>query len=35
MGLAYRLFLKPYVEYGHFDSRSYRVHAFELTLGGT
>lgn len=34
-GLAYRLFLKPYVEYGHFDSRSYRVHAVELTLGGT
>jgi len=33
-GLAYRLFLKPYAENGHFDSQSYRVHAVELTLGG-
>lgn len=35
VGAAYRFFLKPYLEYGHFDSQSYRVHAFELTLGGT
>jgi hypothetical protein len=30
--LSYRFFLKPYLEYGFFDSQSYRIHAFAIRL---
>ncbi|MDB5103342.1 MAG: hypothetical protein JWP91_1031 [Fibrobacteres bacterium] len=32
--LAYRFFLKPYLEYGFFDNQSYRMHALEIRIGG-
>lgn len=31
--LAYRFFLKPYLEYGYFDGQSYRMHAVEIRIG--
>ena len=34
LSFGYKFFLKPYLEYGFFDSQSYRLHALEIKISG-